>query len=220
VSGIAGALAVPPQPLATPLSALVAGLAALLGAWLWRWSGILDRTRPGPAGLPEQASQAISFVAVGLGVGLLLLAFLRLVLEPAIPALGARMAAAGALPVWRRALIIYVAAVGEEILFRLLLLSLIAGLAARLLRRPEGEPTAADLRTANFLAALAFAAVHLPAWMGPATITGGLAASVVALNLIGGLVFGHLFVRRGITAAILCHAGADCAIQFIGPLTG
>ena len=51
-------------------------------------------------------------------------------IEPAIPAAGARLAAAAALPIWRRVVISYVAAVSEEIVFRLLLLSCIAGVAA------------------------------------------------------------------------------------------
>jgi len=58
-----------------------------------------------------------------MAVGLLLLAVMRLMIEPAIPAAGARLAAAAALPLWRRVVIIYVAAVSEEINFRLLLLS-------------------------------------------------------------------------------------------------
>ena len=44
--------------------------------------------------------------------------------------------------------------------------------------------------------------------------------SVLTLNAVGGVVLGYVFVNRGIVAAIWTHAGADCAIQLIGPLTG
>jgi hypothetical protein len=95
--------------------------------------------------------RAAAWIAFGLAVGLFLLAVIRLVIEPVVPAIASRMIAAGALPVWRRVAIIYVAAVGEELIFRLFLLSAIAGVAARLLRLPRfthrrrpssGRPTA------------------------------------------------------------------------------
>jgi len=150
----------------------------------------------------------------------LLLGAIRLVIEPAVPAAGARIAAAAALPLWRRVVIIYVAAIGEELVFRLLLLSLVVGLAVRLVRRANGMPNRRIVWVANGLSAFAFAAVHLPAWsaMGPLSV--GLALTVLTLNGVGGVVFGYVFVKHGILAAIWAHAGADCAIQLIGPLTG
>ena len=41
----------------------------------------------------------------------------------------------------------------------------------------------------------------------------------MTLNAVGGLVFGYVFVTLGIVTAMWVHAGADCAIQLIGPLT-
>jgi hypothetical protein len=46
-----------------------------------------------------------------------------------------------------------------------------------------------------------------------------LALTVMTLNGLGGVVFGYVFVTRGIVAAMWAHAGADCAIMLIGPLT-
>ena len=94
-----------------------------------------------------------------IAVGLFFLAVMRLVIEPVVPAIASRMVAAGALPVWRRVAIIYVAAVGEELIFRLFLLSAVAGVAARLLRLPHNLPTPAVIWTANGLSALLFAGV-------------------------------------------------------------
>jgi membrane protease YdiL (CAAX protease family) len=159
-------------------------------------------------------------MGLGLVVGLLVLAVIRIAVQPAVPSIGARIASAGTLPVWRRALIIYVAAVGEELLFRLLLLSVIAGLATRLLRVPAQVPTSPVVWLANVLSALAFAAVHLPAWSGAASPSVGLTMSVLILNALAGVFLGYVFVTRGIVAAIWAHAGADCAIQLLGPLTG
>jgi membrane protease YdiL (CAAX protease family) len=108
--------------------------------------------------------------------------------------------------------------VGEELIFRLFLLSAVAGVAARLLRLPRHVPTPAVIWTAIGLSALLFAGIHLPSWGG--TVSFGLALTVMTLNGVGGVVLGNVFVNRGIVAAIWTHAGADCAIQLIGPLTG
>jgi len=157
-------------------------------------------------------------MAIGLAVGLFFLAVIRFAIEPAVPAIESRIAAAGALPVWRRVAIIYVAAVGEELIFRLFLLSVVAGLAARLLR--HSGPTPAIVWAAISVSALLFAAAHLPAWSEAGSAGVALPLAVVALNAAGGVVLGRAFVYRGIVAAMWIHAGADCAIQLIGPLTG
>jgi hypothetical protein len=153
-------------------------------------------------------------------VGLVLLASLRLLIEPVLPAIGGRIAAAGAQPLWRRLLVVFVAAVGEEVLFRLLLMSAILGVLVRLGRLGAPLPGAPVVWAANGLSALAFALAHLPAWGGAGSTTAGLTVAVLALNAAGGLFFGHAFASRGAAAAIWAHAGADCAIQLIGPWTG
>jgi membrane protease YdiL (CAAX protease family) len=219
-SAVAGGLAVPLHVVATPLCAAGAGLFAALGLFVWHWSRL-----PPPAPTAAQSGmtrlvRAAVWMALGLAVGLFLLAVMRLVIEPVVPAIASRMVAAGALPVWRRVAIIYVAAVGEELIFRLFLLSAVAGVAARLLRLPRHVPTPAVTWTANGFSALLFAGIHLPAWGGAVPFGVGLALSVMALNAAGGVVLGYVFVNRGIVAAIWTHAGADCAIQLIGPLTG
>ena len=216
---VAGALAVPPHAIATPLSAAGFGLLAVIGLAVWRWSGLPALVRPAAFVGITRFVWPVFWMAFGLAVGLFILAVMRLVIEPAVPAIGSRIAAAGALPVWRRVAIIYVAAVGEELIFRLFLLSAIAGVTARLLRRGRAVPTAAVTWTAIALSALSFAAAHLSAW---SAVSSGVAVplSVMTLNAIGGVVLGSAFVNRGIAAAIWLHAGADCAIQLIGPLTG
>ena len=216
-SAVAGGLAVPLDVVATPLSAAGVGLFAVLGLFVWRWSCLPRPRTADQSGLTRLVRAAI-WMAVGLGVGLVMLAVIRLVIEPVVPGIAKRMAAAGALPVWRRAAIIYVAAVGEELIFRLFLLSAVAGVAARLLRLPRHMPTSSVIWMANGLSALLFAGVHLPSWGGPLSF--GLALAVMTLNAVGGVVLGYMFVNRGIVAAIWTHAGADCAIQLIGPLTG
>ena len=115
VCAIAGALAVPVDPVASPVSTLVAGFVGFLGLRVWRWSGLSGSVKTeAPDGFGRAVRPAAS-LGLGLIVGLLLLGVIRLAIEPTVPAAGARMAAAAALPMWRRVVIIYVAAVGEEL---------------------------------------------------------------------------------------------------------
>ena len=216
----AGALAVPLHVAATPLSAAVAGLLGLLGLRTWHWSGLRQLVEgKDRRGLWRVAQPAV-WIGLGLMVGLLMLAVIRIVIEPVLPSIGARIAAAGTLPVWRRTMIIYVAAVGEELLFRLLLLSAIAGVMVRLRRPPVQSPSATIVWVANGLSALVFAAAHLPSWSGASPMSAWLAVAVLAFNALGSMVLGYVFSTRGIAAAIWTHAGADCAIQLLGPFTG
>jgi CAAX prenyl protease-like protein len=220
VSAVAGALAAPPSWIATPVSAAIAGLTAFLGLSLWRWSGLPQVVRsPWPAG-GRRWLRVLACYAIGLLAGLVLLGVIRLAIEPAVPSMGERMATAGAQPVWRRLLIIYVAAVGEELLFRLVIMSLTAGVLARLVRALAGPPSAAIVWTSNVVASVAFAAAHLPSWSSVDSPGPWLTLSVLALNAAGGLLLGYIFATRGIVAAMIAHSGADSAIQLIGPLTG
>jgi hypothetical protein len=206
--------------MATVLGAALFAILGLLGLRLWSWSRLPALLRPAPAPGLRRLGQPALWLGLGLAVGLLLLTVLRLVLQPIVPAIGTRIALAGTLPLWRRALIIYVAAVGEELLFRLLLISAVAGVTARLLRSPDRVPSRGVVWFAIVLSALAFAAVHLPGWSQTGLPPVGVPLSLLARNAAAGTVLGYVFVTRGIVAAMLTHAGGDCAIQLIGPLTG
>jgi hypothetical protein len=219
-SAVCGALSVPWDPISTAVAGVVGGLMATLALWVRRWARLPDVIRRPATARPGARLQDIAiWFGVGLAVGLVLLAVIRLVIEPVLPAAGARIAAAGQLPVWRRLLIIYVAAVGEELLFRVLLLSLVAGVLVRLIGRTDRLPTTVVLTTAMVIASLVFAAAHLQAWSSIG-LSAGVVVTVMALNSLGGLVFGYAFVTRGIVAAVFAHAGGDVAIQLIGPFTG
>ena len=219
VCALAGALAVPPSFVGTPVSAFIAAAAGYLGLRVWRWSRLPSAIRTdGSSGAQRLVWPAGAF-ALGLAVGLLILAVIRLFVEPSVPAAGTRIAAAGLLPIWRRLAIIFVAAVTEELVFRLILLSLIAGALSRLLPRGAEAPSLGVMWTANVLSALAFGMVHLPAWTALGPMSAGLVMMVLTLNGLAGLVMGHVFVSRGIVAAMWVHAGGDTAIQLIGPFT-
>ena len=215
---VAGALSVRFDTLGTPLAAAGAGLLGLIGLRLYDWSRLPAYTltlAPDEEERPPVGVALLWFI-VGLVVGLTILAFMRFVIEPWIPAIGQRIEAAGDLSIGRRLVIIYVAAVTEELIFRLVLLSGIVGASIRALRRTTLVPTQGIVWSANVACAVAFAGSHLPSWSGASF---GLATWVFVLNFVAGLVMGYVFVTRGISSAMWAHAGGDCAIQLVGPLS-
>ena len=91
----------------------------------------------------------------------------------------------------------------EEILNRWGLMSLLALAAFKLgLARPGA------LWAGNLAAALLFALGHLPALYALVDPPAWLLAAVMLGNTSVGLIFGWLFARRGLEAAMIAHAGA------------
>jgi len=114
------------------------------------------------------------------------------------------------------------AAIGEGILFRLFLLSFWVFLLSLILRRLRR--TVAVPWIANALAAIAFAAAHLPAAMlllgvsTPAQLPTSLLMEIMLLNTLVGLVTGFHYLRNGLVAAIGVHFWADVVLHVITPL--
>lgn len=96
--------------------------------------------------------------------------------------------------------------VTEEIMMRLFLMSLLALLGWKLFFRREEQVPVKVLIAANIIAALAFAAGHLP---GTAQMFGELTPMLLLrcflLNGAAGLLFGRFYRKYGIQYAILAH---------------
>ena len=109
------------------------------------------------------------------------------------------------------------AGINEEIMMRLFVMSLFVWLFTKILRRPQVKHTV--IWTANIIAALLFGALHLPL---AAEIYKGLTPSIVFyivfLNSLGGTLFGWLYWKRGILAAMIAHFAADIVIHVIPAL--
>jgi membrane protease YdiL (CAAX protease family) len=104
-------------------------------------------------------------------------------------------------------------------MFRLFILSVTAWAVSKLWRggRDRGAGPGA-LVLANVVAALAFAAVHLPALFQAGQVSTALVASVIGLNALAGYVMGVVYVRHGLLFAVLAHLGGDVALHLGGRL--
>ena len=105
----------------------------------------------------------------------------------------------------------------EELLCRLFLLSLL-GLGARRLLTPtaDGLP-AAPFWVANGLAALLFGLGHIPGALASVPLTPAVWAYAIVLNGICGMVFGWLYWRKGLEAAMVAHFMVDIVLHVIWP---
>jgi hypothetical protein len=152
--------------------------------------------------------------AAGAIVGGLLLGVLTLLARDQ-PPLRARFAGRLHEPAWRPWALAFESSILEEMMFRLLIMSIVALLVLLILRGrdPGRRPFVIGLVVSTLLFGLA----HVPAWASATATTLPLVVTVVALNGIGGLLLGWIYWYWGLPYAICCHFAADVVIQGLGP---
>src|SRR3712207_2694228 len=203
--------------------AAVAAICGGLGLWLGPKMGLgapdLRGVLHGEPGSGRRALSALPLAAgLGVAVGAVLLA-LRAGLMPLLPEAVQRSFEELDFPSpWEGFLASISAGVNEEILFRLGLMTLFVFLIARLLRQGN-RPGAGVVWTAMVVATLLFGSVHLP--QAAELLGGSLPASLVAYTLLGnglgGVVFGWLYWKRGLLAAVTAHFAADVVLYVVAP---
>ena len=107
--------------------------------------------------------------------------------------------------------------VTEELLLRWGLMTALVWLAWRLLQRRRGTPRAVYIWLAIVVSALLFGAGHLPAAaMLVGELTGDVVLFVVGVNTAFGVLFGYLFWRYGLEAAMIAHGTAHVVSYVAG----
>jgi hypothetical protein len=151
------------------------------------------------------------------GVAVLVLAgILTPVLWPEL-AESQKLQAMQSISLWKAALVSFSAGVIEEAEFRLGLMTLCAWFLATLVRNDRPGPVI--VWTSNVLAVVPFGLIHLLNVVGMGIpITLGSVVLVTILNGFIGLLFGWLYWRRGIEAAMAAHFAADIVLKVIAPL--
>ena len=104
----------------------------------------------------------------------------------------------------------------EEVILRLFMMSFIAFIVWKVFFRKEANPPTAVIIAANIIAALLFAAGHLPSTIQLyGEITPMILLRCFLLNGAGGLVFGLLYRKYGIQYSMMAHAGAHIVWKII-----
>ncbi|MCB0065055.1 MAG: CPBP family intramembrane metalloprotease [Caldilineaceae bacterium] len=104
----------------------------------------------------------------------------------------------------------------EEILLRWGVMSLLVWLVWRVGQRGQRAPHPGVVWSGNVLAALLFGAGHLPALAAfGVAFTVPMVLAVVIGNALAGIIFGWLYWRKGLEAAMLAHAGTHVITVFV-----
>jgi membrane protease YdiL (CAAX protease family) len=105
--------------------------------------------------------------------------------------------------------------IGEEVLTRLFLMSLVVWLLSAF---AEGRLRPWQFWIAIIVAALLFGAGHLPTAAKVWPLDSVVISRTIALNTVGGLLFGWLYWKQGLESAMLAHFAADLVIHVGAPL--
>lgn len=107
------------------------------------------------------------------------------------------------------------AAVIEEVIIRLFLMSLIALILHKIFDRGEDEPSVTVLALANVISALLFAAGHLPVTLSMIGDSPLIIFRCFALNGVLGIAFGWLYRKYGLRYAMIAHGGCHIVSKLI-----
>jgi membrane protease YdiL (CAAX protease family) len=112
------------------------------------------------------------------------------------------------------ALVAIAAAISEEIQFRLVLYSVLGWVAAMISRDSRGHPGRVALWIVTLAQGYAFGMVHLVPLASPffRSTSRLMLAGLVMPQTWEGVVFGRLYLRRGVEASIIAHASMDLAL--------
>lgn len=116
---------------------------------------------------------------------------------------------------WKGFLASFYGGIAEEIQLRLFVMSFFVWLGRFLSKTVDGNPTNAVFWIANILAAVLFGLGHLPITAALVPLTPLVIARAVVLNGLLGIVFGWLYWRRGLEAAMISHFSADIVLHVL-----
>ena len=106
-------------------------------------------------------------------------------------------------------------AVIEEVMLRLFFMSLIAYILHKLFGRKQDKPTTAILIVSNVVAAIVFAATHLPTTFMMLGNSPLIIARCFLLNGGIGMVFGWLYRKYGLRYSMIAHGGCHIVSKLI-----
>jgi membrane protease YdiL (CAAX protease family) len=159
--------------------------------------------------------KSILGISIGMGVlaGILIILFSFLFTSASTVLLSAEIS----VPLWKGFLASFYGGIGEEILLRLFLMTLIVWIFFKIKKTADGKPTTIGIWLAIIISAIIFGLGHLPITGTITTITPLIVARAVILNGIGGIIFGWLYWKKGLESAMISHFSADIILHVIYP---
>lgn len=160
--------------------------------------------------------KSILWQSIGLGIlaGILIILFSIPFGSMSVDFLKAEMM----VPTWKSLLASFYGGIGEEILMRLFLMTFFVWITFKIKRTAEERPTVIGIWLAIIMTSIIFGLGHLPITSGLTAITPVVVIRAVILNGIGGIIFGWLYWKKGLEAAMISHFSADISLHVILPL--
>lgn len=154
---------------------------------------------------------------LGIAGGVLVLLLEIFIFLPHLPEALSAVGNSGHIAPWKGVLAGFYGGINEEILMRFLMLSGLLWIITRFWHTPEGGAVIAAFWIVNILIGVIFGLSHLPAVTAVAGITPLLAIRAIVLNLGPGVIFGWIFWKWGLSAAMVSHFSADMVLHVISP---
>ena len=207
-------------PLQVAQSLVLIGLATALGLWLGPKVGLGAPQIYGLVRGDREARSALRALLLpsallGVLVGAAIVLLDLWVFAPRLAASGSSLSTLQP-PAWQGLLASVYGGIVEELLLRLGLMTLLVWVGVRLTRSDIARP--AVLWAAIVTSALLFGAGHLPTTATLMPLTPLVITRALLLNGLGGIVFGWLYWKRGLLAAMLAHFTADIVLHVIAPV--
>ncbi len=122
-------------------------------------------------------------------------------------------------PLWQSFLASFYGGIGEEILVRLFVMTLIVWILSKL-KRSKDKVTKNKLIIwiSIIISSLLFGLGHLPATAMLTTLTPLVIFRALLLNGIGGVVFGWLYWKKGLESSMIAHFTTDITLHVLFPL--
>ncbi|MCF7948489.1 MAG: CPBP family intramembrane metalloprotease [Spirochaetia bacterium] len=156
-------------------------------------------------------------ILLGIAAGVLVLLLELLIFLPNLPEALSAVGRAEHIAPWKGLLAGFYGGINEELQMRFFMLSGLLWIVTRFWHGPEGGATTAAFWIINILIGIVFGLGHLPALKAVTDITPFLTIRSIVLNLGPGVVFGWIFWKWGLTAAMVSHFSADMVLHVISP---
>jgi membrane protease YdiL (CAAX protease family) len=158
-----------------------------------------------------------SILGISIGMGVLAGILIILLSFLFTPVASVLQSAGLSVPFWKGFLASFYGGIGEEILLRLFLMTLIVWIFFKIKKTADGIPTTIGIWLAIVISAIIFGLGHLPITGTITAITPLIVARAVILNGIGGIIFGWLYWKKGLESAMISHFSADIILHVIYP---
>lgn len=120
-------------------------------------------------------------------------------------------------PIWQRFLASFYGGITEEVLTRLFLMTLFVWIGYKITKHTAKMHNAVVVWISIILAAVIFGLGHLPVTATLTEITPLVILRGILLNSIGGIIFGWLYWKKGLEAAMISHFTGDIMLLIIFP---